>query len=99
MTCLLVYVVLETACNPLSEDNRSIACLAIGLSVFLAHCILIPIDGCSINPTRSFGPALVNAFRDDPASGIWEDMWIFWVGPITGALIAVGVFKFMDSKG
>ena len=39
------------------------ACIAIGLAVFMAHCVLIPIDGCSINPTRSFGPALLNIHR------------------------------------
>ena len=62
-TFLLVFVVLQTACNPKSSMNRSQACLAIGLAVFMAHCVLIPIDGCSINPTRSFGPALLSLSR------------------------------------
>ena len=62
-TFLLVFVVLQTACNPKSAMNRSQACLAIGLAVFMAHCVLIPIDGCSINPTRSFGPALLSLSR------------------------------------
>ncbi|CAE7884073.1 PIP2-7 [Symbiodinium sp. KB8] len=62
-TFLLVFVVLQTACNPKSQMNRSQACLAIGLAVFMAHCVLIPIDGCSINPTRSFGPALLSLSR------------------------------------
>merc|ERR1719272_2534991 len=58
-TFLLVYVVLETAINPLTLANRAQACFAIGIAVFLAHSVLIPVDGCSINPTRSFGPMLV----------------------------------------
>eukprot|EP00438_Fugacium_kawagutii_P034586 Skav208726 [mRNA] locus=scaffold615:114780:115870:+ [translate_table: standard] len=62
-TALLVFVVLQTACNPKSAMNRSQACIAIGLAVFMAHCFLIPIDGCSINPTRSFGPALMSLTR------------------------------------
>ena len=62
-TFLLVFVVLQTACNPKSKANRSQACIAIGLSVFMAHCVMIPIDGCSINPTRSFGPALLALTR------------------------------------
>jgi len=89
-TFLLVYVVHETAVNPL-ETNTIMAPLAIGLSVFLAHCVLIPIDGCSINPTRSFGPALVcKIFRKGATP--FQDMWIFTVGPIIGALLAAGVY-------
>ncbi|KAJ1450315.1 aquaporin-like protein, partial [Pelagophyceae sp. CCMP2097] len=58
MTFVLVYVVLETATNTKTAANRVLAPLAIGLAVFIGHSILIPIDGCSINPTRSLGPAL-----------------------------------------
>ena len=66
-TFLLVFVVHQTACNPKSAMNRSQACIAIGLAVFMAHCVLIPIDGCSINPTRSFGPALFALSRMEAA--------------------------------
>eukprot|EP00439_Symbiodinium_sp_Y106_P014774 s2811_g2.t1 len=69
-TFLLVFVVLQTACNPKSSMNRSQACLAIGLAVFMAHCVLIPIDGCSINPTRSFGPALLSLSRMEAAKAV-----------------------------
>merc|ERR1712129_189790 len=58
-TFILVITVLETAVNPLTLANRGLACLAIGISVFLVHCVLINVDGCSINPTRSFGPMVV----------------------------------------
>mmetsp|Transcript_24744 Transcript_24744/g.50119 ORF Transcript_24744/g.50119 Transcript_24744/m.50119 type:complete len:258 (+) Transcript_24744:102-875(+) len=93
-TCLLVTVVLQTACNPDSAANRAQAALAIGLSVFLAHSILIPIDGCSINPTRSFGPALVAHFRyADGEKSPFKDMWIFWVGPLVGSAVAVFMYE------
>lgn len=60
MTGLLMFTVLETAAWPAAgAPAASLAPIAIGLAVFLAHSILIPIDGCSINPTRSFGPAVV----------------------------------------
>ncbi|CAE7568713.1 unnamed protein product [Symbiodinium natans] len=100
-TFLLVFVVHQTACNPKSAMNRSQACIAIGIAVFMAHCVLIPIDGCSINPTRSFGPALLalsRASRASPADegpGYWRSMWIFWVGPLLGACLAAGVYKLM----
>lgn len=93
-TFLLVYVVHETCFNSLGQANSSLAPLAIGLSVFLAHCVLIPIDGCSINPTRSFGPAFVcNMTRK--GSNPFRDMWIFWLGPMIGALLGSLIFYWM----
>ncbi len=66
-TALLVFVVHSTACTT-SNNVAPMAPLAIGLSVFLAHAVMLPIDGCSINPARSFGPALV--------SNTWGDFWV-----------------------
>jgi len=64
-TLLLCYVVWETAVSTKSKAGKN-ACIAIGFAVFLAHLILLPIDGCSINPTRSFGPAIVGYIRNCP---------------------------------
>jgi len=94
-TFLLVYVVFETAVNNATAANASLAPVAIGLSVFLAHSVLIPIDGCSINPTRSFGPALVQAMSG-AGSAPFKDMWVFWVGPLLGAAAAAGVYSQMQ---
>jgi len=100
-TFFLMYVVLETAVNPKSKANAVNAPFAIGMAVYLAHSILIPIDGCSINPTRSFGPAVVASIRFSDNSNkiteIWEDHWVFWLGPIIGSLFAVGLYKAMNS--
>lgn len=92
MTFLLVFVVLMTAVHPDSKANRSQACVAIGFAVFLAHSVLIPIDGCSINPTRSFGPAVLAQVRY-PGSKSLRDMWVFWIGPLLGAAGAAGVWE------
>lgn len=97
-TFLLVYVVHEVAVNPLTVANATMAPLAIGVAVFLAHCILIPVDGCSINPTRTLGPHIVcSLFRK--AKPAWSDMWVFWIGPCAGALIASGVYAAMHNSG
>ncbi len=48
-----------------------------------------PITGASMNPARSFGPALV--------SGIWTAHWLYWLAPIAGALLAVGINKFFEA--
>jgi len=104
-TYLLVFVVIQTAVNPKSFPNRVMACLAIGFAVFLAHSVLIPIDGCAINPTRNFGPAVVATSRyantDDSHersldNRIWNDMWIFWVGPLIGAALAALTYHFLN---
>jgi len=90
-TFLLVFVVCETAVSPDTEANRVNAPLAIGIAVFLAHCMLIPIDGCSINPTRTFGPMLVRklAYKNQQPLG---DQWVFWAGPLIGATFAAALF-------
>lgn len=62
-TFILCFVVWETAVSPLASCGKN-ACIAIGFAVFLAHVILLPVDGCSINPTRSFGPAIVGIIRN-----------------------------------
>jgi aquaporin Z len=60
--------------------------LAIGLALTLIHLISIPVTNTSVNPARSTGPALF--------VGGWaiEQLWLFWVAPIVGALLA-GVFS------
>jgi len=98
-TFVLCFTVLNTAVDAATAPNRQIACLAIGLSVFLAHSVLIPIDGCSINPTRSFGPALVSTGRNSgnkDAKSTFTHMWIFWLGPLTGAALSVGVYQLLS---
>lgn len=91
MTFLLVFTVFETAVNPASKANRELACVAIGFAVFLAHSVLINIDGCSINPTRTFGPALVRKMCYKNSEGAFDDMWVFWAGPIAGAIAAAAL--------
>ena len=60
--------------------------LAIGLALGLVNIVGIPVDNCSVNPARSFGPAVF-----DPTA--WGDFWIMVVGPIVGAIIAVLAWK------
>jgi MIP family channel proteins len=93
-TFLLCFTVWETAVTPQASCGKN-AVIAIGFSVFLAHCLLLPVDGCSINPTRSFGPALVSYLRscDNYTPGGLQDLWMFWIGPLMGAAIAAAVQK------
>lgn len=79
MTCLLVFTVLQTCCEK-KAIAKNLAPLAIGFSVFLGHTVLLPVDGCSINPARSFGPAAL--------AGEWKNFWVFNVGPLIGCAVA-----------
>lgn len=65
--------------------------LAIGIALGLVNIVGIPVDNCSVNPARSFGPALF-----DPAA--WKDFWIMVVGPIVGAILATLCWKIMAVK-
>jgi len=93
-TFLLMLVVLAVV-NSSTSDG--ISNLAIGLAVFLAHSVLIPVDGCSINPTRSFGPAVMQAISGKNTQALMQ-LWIFWLGPLLGAAFAPLVYHVGYSK-
>ncbi len=78
LTFLLVFVIFATAMD--RQKTTMFAPLAIGGVVALDHFVAIPLTGASMNPARSFGPALVH--------GAWADHWLYWVAPIVGAMIA-----------
>ncbi|XP_047171749.1 aquaporin PIP2-7 [Vigna umbellata] len=85
-TFVLVYTVFS-ATDPKRNARDShvpvLAPLPIGFAVFMVHLATIPITGTGINPARSFGPAVI--FNDDK---VWDDQWIYWVGPFAGAVAA-----------
>lgn len=80
LTFFFVLIVLG-ATDP-SKGFGKFAGLAIGLALGLVNIVGIPVDNCSVNPARSFGPAVF-----DPTA--WGDFWIMVIGPAIGAVIAV----------
>jgi aquaporin Z len=66
--------------------------IAIGLGLTLIHLISIPVTNTSVNPARSTGPALM--------VGDWalDQLWLFWVAPIIGALIAGTLYRWLSSE-
>ena len=89
LTALLVSVILGTASA--AQNVGAIAALGVGGYIALAGLWAAPVSGVSMNPARSFGPAL--------ASGYWTSYWVYLVGPVTGALIAVGFAFVLRGRG
>ena len=70
-----------------SRAPAGFAPLAIGLALTLIHLVSIPVTNTSVNPARSTGPALV-------VGGLaLQQLWIFWVAPIVGAVIGGGLYR------
>ena len=64
--------------------------LAIGGMIFLIHLVGVPLTGASVNPARTFGPALI--------SGFWEFHWMYWAAPILGGIIAGLIMNYVFVK-
>jgi len=78
LTFFLVLVIFMTAVH--KKASPGWAGFTIGGMVFLIHLVAIPLTGASVNPARTFGPALI--------SGFWEFHWMYWAAPILGGIIA-----------
>lgn len=80
ITFALVYTVYATAADPKKGSLGTIAPIAIGFIVGANILAAGPFSGGSMNPARSFGPAVV--------SGDFHENWIYWVGPLVGGGLA-----------
>ena len=89
MTMMFLIVILG------ATDKRApqgFAPIAIGLCLTLIHLISIPVTNTSVNPARSTGVALF--------AGGWaiEQLWLFWIAPIIGAILGAIVYRFIGEK-
>ena len=88
LSAFLMFVIIAVA-----TDTRAVgaaAALAIGGTVGLDALFGGPITGASMNPARSFGPAL--------ASGTWTSFWVYVVGPIAGAALGAFAYQFIRAE-
>jgi aquaporin Z len=86
MTCFFLLIIMG------ATDKRAphgFAPIAIGLGLTLIHLISIPVTNTSVNPARSTGPAIF--------VGSWalEQLWLFWVAPILGAVIGGSLYRWL----
>ncbi len=78
LTFFLVLTIFMVAVHKRAAQGWAGFC--IGGMVVLVHLVGVPLTGASVNPARSFGPAIF--------SGAWEFHWLYWVAPIIGGIIA-----------
>ena len=78
LTFFLVVVIFMTAVHKKASPGWH--GFTIGGMIFLIHLVGVPLTGASVNPARTFGPALI--------SGFWEFHWMYWAAPILGGIIA-----------
>ena len=89
MTMMFLLVIMG------ATDKRApqgFAPLAIGLALTLIHLISIPVTNTSVNPARSTGVAVFQ--------GTWalEQLWLFWLAPIVGAVAGAVVYRFIGGQ-
>jgi aquaporin Z len=84
-TCLFLFVILAVTSK---YGNSTKAGQAIGVTLMLIHLVVIPVTGTSVNPARSFGPAI---FAGGKAL---SQLWLFIVAPVLGAIVAALIWKY-----
>jgi MIP family channel proteins len=90
-TFFLVLVVFATAVDARGAF-KIVGGFAIGLTIGADILVGGPLTGAAMNPARAFGPELV--------SGVWDDAWLYWLGPLIGGALAAGVYStlYLDQR-
>ncbi len=90
LTFVFVFVILAVTRR---ASNAAVAGIAIGLALMLVHLIGIPIDGTSVNPARSLGPALL------VGGSALSQLWVFLVAPLVGGTLSALAYRFFYPRG
>lgn len=89
MTFIFLFTILSATSK---KGNSTMAGAAIGFALAAIHLFTIPITGTSVNPARSFGPAIF------AGGAALSQLWLFFVAPILGAILAAIVWKAMKGE-
>lgn len=80
----------ESARILLHDEGSESAAFFAGTALLISNMMCIAVSGGSMNPARSFGPAVV--------AGVWKSHWVYWLGPYFGALFAALYLRQMKGK-
>ena len=94
LTFIFVLTILGVTSK--KAGHGSFAGVVIGLTLTLVHILGIGLTGTSVNPARSFGPALMAMIDGNNAP--MGALWVFIVGPLVGAALAALVYKFLEKE-
>jgi aquaporin Z len=84
LTFLFLFVIFATTSK---LGNSNMAGMAIGITLVLIHLVAIPITGTSVNPARSFGPAILAGGK------AMQQLWLFMTAPVIGGILAALVWR------
>ena len=91
-----IFVIAILGVTSKNANHGSFGGLVIGLTLVVVHILGIGLTGTSVNPARSFGPALVALLsgNSEPLAALW----VFIVGPLVGAALAAFTYKALETK-
>jgi len=97
---ILTFFLLMVVCaaTDSNKSNQTLIPLAIGVCVTCCHLMALPIDGCSLNPTRSFASAAIAIYTPN-CDKVWNNHWVFWFGPFFGGALGAIVYDFVFHDG
>ena len=91
-----IFVIAILGVTSKKANHGSFGGLVIGLTLVVVHILGIGLTGTSVNPARSFGPALVALLNGN--SEPLAALWVFIVGPLVGAALAAFTYKALEAK-
>lgn len=97
LSLTFVFVLVIHIVTRSGSAARNLAPLAIGLALTGVILVAVPVDGASINPVRTFAPALLSAIWPSARWALAES-WLFWVAPILGGLLATAVDRMIPAQ-
>jgi MIP family channel proteins len=87
---ILTFTLVFAFCMTAGSTRRDVRPLVLGAVVLVAHLFASGLTGASMNPARSFGPALL--------TGAWADHWVYWAGPVMGSVLATLLWRWSAAR-
>eukprot|EP00040_Diaphanoeca_grandis_P006988 m.39287 g.39287 ORF g.39287 m.39287 type:complete len:344 (-) comp18161_c0_seq1:109-1140(-) len=102
LTAILTFAVFAVV-DPSNRgpQSRTSAPHVVGMMITVCHLVALQSTGTSVNPARSFGPAVVSGFDEIPFSNkhCWKEHWVFWIAPILGAIASSLLYTYYFDGG